>query len=316
MRLFFIVIICLSQIKCLRLVHTLTMKVANGVLELFLRLSGASKTISEKTFYKKMRKNAVKTVKGKDRLPLFLGVFMEKGVYCGMRYFCFIPPQVDTAKSILYLHGSAYVDLYCGVQIKFVASLAKNTHAKVYFPLYPKLPFSTVLPCFALLNNFFAFLKKKGEVLLMGDSSGAALALSLAEAQQSIDFVVAISPWLRLFLGEEERRVKTDLMLSFSKLSYVANLWSGGVKRTDNRVSPIYGDYGGKTILLFAGEFEMFRPLAELFTAQQRVKGATIRYIEGERQQHCYPLLPTAEGERARKIIYQEMRFRLYGEGK
>lgn len=289
------------------------MSAASGLIECLLRLSGASRRVSEKTFYKQMRKNAVRNERAR-RLPRLLGVKAERGVYCGMEYFVFVPPQVDTAKIVLYIHGSGYVNCYRRAQVRFAAELAKNTHAKVYFPLYAKLPFATVLPCFALLNNYYAFLKKRGEVFLIGDSSGAALALSLAAEHPSARSVIAISPWLCLFVGEEGRKVKSDVMLSFSKLDYTAKLWSEGVDQEDVRVSPICGDFAGKNILLFAGEREIFRPDAIRFFREKTRMGATITYVEGKGQQHCFPLMPTPEGARARELIFRKLRGLLYGE--
>lgn len=292
------------------------MSAASGIIECFLRLSGASKPVSQKTFYKMMRRSAVKNKRSEKRAPRFLGVRVEKEVYCGMPYFVFVPREVDTAKCVMYLHGSGYVNAYRRAQVKFAARIAKNTHAKVYFPLYAKLPFSSAVPCFALLNNYYAFLKKKGEVCLVGDSSGAALALSLAAEHPSAKKIVAISPWLRLSIGEEGRKVKSDKMLSFSKLDYAAALWREGTSETDVRVSPIYGEYAGKNILLFAGEKEIFRPDAQAFFREKSKSGATVTYVEGQAQQHCFPLMATPEGAQAQKEVFNKIRAYLYGAAK
>lgn len=292
------------------------MSFASGIVELLLRLSGASKEISEKTFYKLMRKNAIKRERVERRAPRLLGVKAEREVYCGMTYFVFVPPEVDSAKCVMYLHGSGYVNNYRRAQVKFAAEIAKNTHAKVYFPLYAKLPFSTVLPCFALLNNYFAFLKKRGEVILAGDSSGAALALSLALEHRSVKLVVAISPWLQLPVRGDGRKIESDKMLSLSKLDFAAKLWRGGVAEKDVRVSPFYGEYAGKRILLFAGEKERFRPDVLRFFHEKSSRGASITYLEGCGQQHCYPLMQTPEGREARMRIFEKLRMDLYGEGR
>ena len=290
------------------------MSVASEIIACFLCLSGASREIDEKTFYRQMRREAIRNAKGDKSLPFFLGVRGEKGVYCGMDYFLFIPDETDTSKAVMYLHGSGYMSRYQRVQLRFAADLARDLHAKVYFPLYPKLPNATALSCSALLNNFYVFLRKKGEVLLIGDSSGGALGLSLANLQPSVRSVIAISPWVRLPIGEEGREVESDRMLSLSKLEYTAGLWRGGVDRRDPRVSPIYGDYGGKDILLIAGEREIFRPDIREFFRIHSEQGATVTYLEGRGQQHCYPLMPTPEGKSARKEILCKMRAVLYGD--
>ena len=292
----------------------MAMSVASEIVECLLRLSGASKEVSEREFYKEMRKNAFCRLRGRESLPHFSDVKTEKGVYCGMNYFLFLPTEVDTPNIVMYLHGSGYVNTYRRFHLRFAADLARNLHAKVYFPLYPKLPFADAVSCFALLNNFYAFLVKKGKVCLIGDSSGASLALSLAAKNASAKTVVAISPWVLLKVGEEGRQVTSDVVLSLSKLDYAAELWKGDLKTEDVRVSPFYGNYAGKDILLIAGEKERFRPDILRFFHEHAASGAKMSYIEGRASQHCYPLMPTPEGKGARRVIYEKMCGCLYGE--
>ena len=199
-------------------------------------------------------------------------------------------------------------------QMAFAAELAQKTHALVYFPLYPKLPVSTALPCFALLNNYYLFLRKKSEVLLVGDSSGGALALSLAAARSEIGDVIAISPWVQLSLSEEGRAVMSDVMLSVESLDFAAKLWAEGLPFDDFRVSPIFGAFMGKRIYLTCGGYERFRPDIMRFRSVLSESGATVTYLEGAAQQHCYPLMPTPEGRAARNEIVRWLQKRLYGE--
>ena len=294
--------------------NTSTMSVASGIIDGLLRLSGASKEITENAFYKEMRKSAIEIEKEAFRRYRFSGVRMENGVYCGMNYLLFFPEVCESTKCVMYIHGSGYMKECRHTQLRFGAELAKNLHAKVYFPFYPKLPAATVVSSFALLNNFYAFLAKKGEVCLVGDSSGASLALSLAAEQASVRSVVAISPWVLLRVGKEGRNVSTDLMLSLSRLEYAAEIWRNGLEAEDVRLSPFYGRYAGKRLLLVAGEKELFRPDILRFFHEQSQKGTEVTYLEGKGQQHCFPLMPTPEGKAAREEIYRKMRVSLYGE--
>ena len=291
------------------------MSAASCVIERLLFLFGFNKEISEKKLYAKMRKNAIRSERKKSQFCCLLGVRSESGVYCGMRYLVFIPREVDSAKSIMYLHGSLYMNSYRRLQARFAAELAKNTHCKVFFPLYPKLPFATVLSCFALLNNYCAFLRKKGEVIPIGDGSGAALALALCLEREDIRSVVAISPWLRLQVGEEGRNVTSDAVLSISLLDRIASLWGVGVSEKSTRTSPFFGDFSGKDLLLFAGERELLRPDIAAFCRSQSEGGAKITYYEGKGQQHSYPLLPASEGREARRTIFASVQRLLYGDG-
>ena len=231
-----------------------------------------------------------------------------------MRYYTFIPKHVDTYRSVIYLHGSSYMNPYRRVQASFAAYLAKKNHCKVYFPLYPKLPCAVAISCFALLNNFVAFVQKKGDVLLVGDSSGGALALSLASERKELKTVIALSPWVSLQVGEEGRAVTSDALLSLSTLDRVAQLWAGDLPLDNVKVSPIFGNYAGKDLLVFGGGRELLLPDIRSFCRKASEQGASISFYERSGQQHCYPLMPTPEGKSARKEILYRLQRSLYGE--
>ena len=290
------------------------MSMSSRLIERLLLLSGAAKDLSPRRFYRKLRRNAIRYKRGERRRLLLCGVRAEKSVYCGMPYYVFIPKEVETNKSVLYIHGSAYMNEPRAAQIFFAAEIARKTHAKVYFPIYPKLPLSSVLPCFALLNNFFVFLRKIGRVLLIGDSSGGALALSLAATREEIGEVIAISPWVSLSLSEEARAISTDVMLSSELLDRVGALWAKDLPYEDVRLSPIQGKFKGKSLFLIYGERERFRPDILRFCKEQSDRGATVTCMEGKGGQHCYPLMPTPEGKSARKEIIHRLQRSLYGE--
>ena len=295
------------------LVYTSAMSAASHTFEVFFRLIGASKDLSDASFYKKLRRSAV-AYRHPSGAPRFLGVKTESGVYCGMRYYTFVPRHVDTDRSVIYLHGSGYMNAYRRVQSSFAAHLAVKNHCKVYFPLYPKLPCVVAISCFALLNNFVAFLQKKGEVLLVGDSSGGALALSLASERERIKTVIAISPWVSLCVSEEGRAISGDVMLSLSTLDKAAQLWRGELPFDSVKVSPISGNYAGKDLLIFGGGKEILLPDIRTFCHTAAEQGASITFYERKDQQHCYPLMPTPEGREAKEIICQKIRSWLYGE--
>ena len=289
------------------------MSVSSRLIERLFVLWGTAKPLSAKELYRKMRRNAIRRIGGRWFLPHF-GVKTERSVYCGMPYFTFFPKEVDTSKSVMYIHGSAYMNAPRAAQISFAAEIARKTHAKVYFPLYPKLPNASILPCFALLNNFFVFLQKQGDVMLLGDSSGGTLALALAATRKEARSAIAISPWISLSVCEEGRAVRTDVMLSVETLDRVARLWAGDLPFDDVRLSPSQGTFKGKTLLLTCGEKELLRADILRFCREQIERGATVTYLEGAEQQHCYPLLPTAEGRAAREEIVRRLQATIYGD--
>ena len=290
------------------------MSVSSRLIDRLFLLCRVAREVSPRKFYRKMRKNAIRRKRNGCYRFWICGVKTEQHVYCGMRYLTFVPKNVETVKTILYLHGSAYMNEPRAAQVRFAAEIARKTHAKVHFPIYPKLPDATAISCFALLNNYFVFLKKKGEVLLIGDSSGGALALSLAATRPEVGSVIAVSPWLSLAVGEEGRAVSTDVMLSTDMLDRIARLWARDLSFDDVRLSPIQGIFKGKSLFLLCGEMERFRPDILRFCKEQSERGATVRYLEGVGQQHCYPLMPTPEGSAARREIIRALQRSLYGD--
>jgi len=292
------------------------MSISSKVIETVFRMRGAAQPISTEKFYRKLRKSAVAYRKGEKAKGCTHGVKRECGVYCGMRYLAFTPKQVDASSLVMYLHGSGYMNSHHAFQERFAASIAKNTHLRVFFPIYPKLPASTAVASIAVLNNFYSFLLKQGDVILAGDSSGAALCLSLAAERKEAHTVAAISPWLRLDLDERaEKMCATDVVLPFDTLRCTAKLWAKDLPFSAVKVSPMYGDFSGKNILLFAAEKELFCPYAREFYERKLAEGANVRYVEGKGQQHDYPLMPTPEGRAARSLLYQAIWEAVYQRG-
>ncbi len=291
------------------------MSISSRLLEKAFVLTGAARPLSPKRFYKKLRKNAIAHKRGEKVKSCFLGVKTEVGVYCGMRYFVFSPREEESSDVVMYLHGSGYMNAHLAAQERFAANIAKNTHLKVYFPIYPKIPLCTAVSSYAVLNNFYSFLLKQADVILAGDSSGAALALALASERKEARLIVAISPWVDLALDERAEAMKEDVMLSPDTLRRAARLWRYDLPLTDVRISPLYGDFRGEKICLFAAEKEIFRPYIREFYEKISAQGADIFYVEGAGAQHDYPLFPTPEGREARAMIYDAISSAAYKRG-
>ena len=291
------------------------MSISSRLLEKAFVLTGAARPMSPKRFYKKLRKNAVTHKRGEKVKSCFLGVKTEVGVYCGMRYFVFSPREEESADVVMYLHGSGYMNVHLAAQERFAANIAKNTHLKVYFPIYPKIPLCTAVSSYAVLNNFYSFLLKQGNVILVGDSSGGALALALASERKEARLVVAVSPWVDLDLDGRADEMKEDVLLSPDTLRRAARLWRYDLPMTDVRISPTHGDFAGKKIYLFVAEKEIFRPYIREFYEKKSAQGAEIFYREGAGEQHDYPLFPTPEGRAARMMIYDVISSAAYKRG-
>jgi acetyl esterase/lipase len=101
----------------------------------------------------------------------------------------------------------------------------------------------------------------------------------------------------------------TDPWLNRAGVRVFAEVWRGDLPLADPRVSPIFGEIGGLgPITLFVGTRDIVFPDSRRFAGLARAAGVTIDYHERAGLIHVYPLLPTAEGSHARRLIVDRVR--------
>ena len=157
------------------------------------------------------------------------------------------------APHVLYLHGGAYVGGFESVHWQFIAQLVRRSGASVSAPEYPLAPGSTVSTTLAWTVGLYADLVADGRPLVvMGDSAGAGLALSLAVAARDQGLapparLVLLSPWLDVGMtsaaGADLDR--GDLILSRASLVHAGRLYAGAEGVNDPRASPLFADLSG-----------------------------------------------------------------------
>ena len=160
---------------------------------------------------------------------------------------------LSSAPHVLYLHGGAYVGGFESVHWQFIAQLVGRTGASVSAPEYPLAPGSTVSTTLAWTVDLYADLVADGRPLVvMGDSAGAGLALSLAVAARDQGLapparLVLLSPWLDVGMtsaaGADLDR--GDLILSRASLLHAGRLYAGAEGVNDPRASPLFADLSG-----------------------------------------------------------------------
>ncbi len=157
------------------------------------------------------------------------------------------------APHVLYLHGGAYVGGFESVHWHFIAQLVRRTGASVSAPEYPLAPGSTVPTTLAWTVDLHADLVAAGRPLVvMGDSAGAGLALSVAVAARDQRLapparLVLLSPWLDVGMTSAagvdlDRR---DHILSRASLLHAGRLYAGAEGVNDPRASPLFADLSG-----------------------------------------------------------------------
>ncbi len=210
-------------------------------------------------------------------------------------------------KTILYLHGGGFHANIEPAHWALINKICAKTGAKCIVPLYPLIPYATWKESFHLLTELYRTLDPDVETILMGDSSGGGLALSLELewAKQGLklpDKTILFSPWVDLRTDNPgiTKLQKKDPFLWAPSLRIYAKYWAGDLDLTDERVSPTFGDLSVlKNISVFIGTREIFHPDVVEFCS--KLKGSQL--IVGRDMNHVYPLFPIPEADLALEQI-------------
>jgi acetyl esterase/lipase len=207
-------------------------------------------------------------------------------------------PETSTENIILFLHGGSYNS----GSIKSHRSLAANiAHAAktgaliIEYRLAPEYPFPAAVEDATtayrwLLENQYS----PDQIILVGDSCGGGLALSLLiylrdNGEPLPIGAVCLSPWTDLTCTGESWRTnaKLDVMLDPGKLKESAKAYLVGADPRTPLASPIYGKLKGlPPIFMQVGSDELILSDATGFAEQARAAGVDITLEVWEGMQH------------------------------
>lgn len=220
--------------------------------------------------------------------------------------------QESPRRSVVYLHGGAYVRGISAWHWKFVARLADALGAKGVIPAYPVAPEFTVEDSFeqmvALVEEVLA--ESPDGVVLAGDSAGGGYALAVAQALRDRggpqpERLVLFAPWVDLTGSAPGTREAAahDPWLSFDHLSVYATFWAGSADPealADPRVSPGLGDLTGlPPALMFCGTRDLLQPGCDALFDRAEAADWSLEYVVAPGLMHVYPLLPVPEARAA-----------------
>ena len=216
---------------------------------------------------------------------------------------------------ILYLHGGAYMNQPYGVHFKMVDHIAKGIGAKVFFPVYPKIPRYTYKDAYPKLVELYKriCLEAKAEnIIFMGDSSGAGLALGLACCLRDNGFalpheLMLFSPWLDVHTDGEnlDEYLKKDPTLSPWRLRIMGELWAGSKDAmSDPLVSPLYCDPTGLPhITILTGDCDATCPDTLKFAEKLENLGIEHSLYVFEGMVHVFIAFPIAQAKPAQELV-------------
>jgi acetyl esterase/lipase len=213
-------------------------------------------------------------------------------------------------RNMLYLHGGGYVSGGPAFYRHFAWRIANAVKARIWaleYRLAPEHPFPA--PLEDAVSAFRWLARETGsasELLVMGDSAGAGLALCLLLKLRDIGgrlpaAAVAMSPWTDLALTGPSliENAASDPMLNAGDLPELARCYLAGADPRNPYASPLYGDPSGlPPVLIQVGSDEILRDDAVRMAEQLRQENPRSRLQIWPRMPHAFqlfvPALPEA----------------------
>jgi acetyl esterase/lipase len=215
----------------------------------------------------------------------------------GWPIYTVAPRSCAPERTVVYLHGGAWVNEIVPQHWQLVSQLAAEARVRVVVPIYPLLPFASAAE------------------VVPGDSAGGQLALAAAlilrdDHDVVLPRTVLISPFVDASLTNPLIAAvdPTDPWLSREGALVFSDRWRADLALTDPRVSPLAADLAGLgPLTVFSGTRDILNPDARLLTEKATAAGVDVDYHECRGVLHVYPLTPTPEGRAARAVIVKQL---------
>ncbi|GHV80107.1 hypothetical protein AGMMS49944_18980 [Spirochaetia bacterium] len=196
---------------------------------------------------------------------------------------------------------------------KNISILVDELSIPVLLPAHPLLPDATIEEIVSMLMKAYADMCNTfsdTEIILLGDSSGADLALILCQYIKALspdlplpDKLILISPALiiddsPLILDSMRQLEKGDVICTMKMLETlpallkIANSENGFFKTILNADFVLTADFTGTPpAYIFSGTQEMFFPQAEALVKRLEQQGVYTEFIQGAGMMHSWPYL-------------------------
>ncbi len=247
-----------------------------------------------------------------DKIPV--GINKEISKYCqidepafdGGTCYRIHPNKNFEGKYIFYIYGGGMCQTISTQQWEFIASLSRSMGVGMLVPMYPLAPESCCRETFDMLEKAYSNLTTSYDIkqlILMGDSSGAGLALSLAmaawkEGYRKPDQLVLLSPVLdtEFFDTELEQRLLdagySDHGIFYNQAAkdFINTYWVKDYAVKTEYTSPFYEDYTDlcDDVIIFSGIDDIFNCYARAFYKKAKMQGINIRFFEFDKEGHNF----------------------------
>lgn len=230
--------------------------------------------------------------------------------YLGSTIYVVEPKGVAIQREVLYLHGGGFVLAIQDPHWTLIGKLAERLEARVTVPFYPLAPEHEFAEVWALLLPLYESLLTSGGAqapVVIGDSAGATLCLSLAQqvrdaGMQQPSRIVMISPVLDFSFTDPAlvRLDKRDPIVGLPGMAKLARLHAGALDLRDPLISPIFGSLSGLApMALFTGTRDITHADALQFKIKAAKERVAFRYFEYREMLHVWPMFPIPEADEA-----------------
>lgn len=219
-----------------------------------------------------------------------------------------VSSEESSNKHIIFLHGGAYVAEAVKGHRLLIEDLVLMYGFKVTFIDYPLAPEHNAEQTIRIVEKAFKLIENRypdDDFLLLGDSAGGGLALSLLQILRDSNNeniptkTVLLSPWLDVSMSNPDifKFTEKDVLLSYQGLKDCGELYAQDMDLLDARVSPLYGNLEDlANIKIFVSDSELFYPDCLLLKEKlDSVKGSTASLTIKEEMIHDWVVLPIKE---------------------
>ncbi len=286
-----------------------------------------SKKISARQL--KMDKSALKDKVLKERkkyyhkLPTYIYKQFEVDELLegGRRCYRMVPKEGFNGTYIVYIYGSCMCKNILDEQWSFISKLSGSTGAGLFVPMYPLAPENCCRDVFEMLQKAYTNLtmgRDVERVILLGDSSGAGLALSLSilawkEGLRKPEQLILLSPSLdtEFFDKDLEDKIKQasykeeKYFYSDGAKDFINSFWVKDYAVKTEYTSPFYEDYTDicDDVVVVSSLDDMLNCYARAFYQKAKQQGVNVRFFEFEDEKHNF-IIHSKSKEKKKAFAY------------
>ena len=224
---------------------------------------------------------------------------VKETVFEGRPLWTIIPKNKKSEKTVLYLHGGAYVVNIIKPHWQLIEAIIDQTNASFMIPDYPLASQYQCKDVFAYLEQLmpvFHQFRNNRPWTIMGDSAGGGLSYAWSqylrnENQILPNRIILLSPWLdiRQVNPLQKEIDKHDPMLSIITSRMAGESYLGDVSSTDYKVSPLFGNLENLPLVsIFTGTYDIVNTDSRGLRDALKSKGIAYNFFEYPKMFHVF----------------------------